>query len=62
MVQNLPTGNFKWGNTDIDYVKNFYADGKFGAFVECDLKYPNELHDEHNNYPLAPERKSIKKM
>ena len=62
MVQKLPTGNFKRGNTNIDYVKKIYADGDIGAFVECDLKYPNELHDEHNNYPLAPERKSIKKM
>ena len=24
--------------------------------VQCDLDYPKELHDAHNEYPLAPER------
>jgi hypothetical protein len=23
--------------------------------VECDLEYPSELHETHNDYPLAPE-------
>jgi len=50
-------GNFEWGNTDIDYVKNFDGDGFYGAIVKCDLHYPEYLHDEHNNYPLVPESK-----
>ena len=25
-----------------------------------DLKYPEELHDAHNDYPLVPEKKAIK--
>ena len=24
--------------------------------MECDLEYPAEIHEEHNDYPLAPER------
>ena len=32
-----------------------------GYFVECDLHYPKELHDTHNNYPLAVEQKEIMK-
>ena len=27
-----------------------------GYFIECDLEYPKELHDLHNDYPLAPEK------
>ena len=27
-----------------------------GYFIECDLEYPEELHDLHNDYPLAPEK------
>jgi len=31
------------------------ADLPMGYFVECDLRYPAELHALHNAYPLAPE-------
>ena len=27
-----------------------------GCFLEVDLKYPDELHELHNNFPLAPEK------
>ena len=27
-----------------------------GYFLEVDLEYPNELHELHNDYPLAPEK------
>ena len=29
--------------------------------LEVDMEYPEELHDIHNGYPLAPESKEIKK-
>ena len=26
------------------------------CFLEVDFEYPKDLHDFHNDYPLAPER------
>ena len=34
---------------------------KNGWILEVDLEYPAELHEEHNSYPLAPEKKVVKK-
>ncbi|KAL9953136.1 hypothetical protein ACROYT_G040499 [Oculina patagonica] len=34
---------------------------KTGWILEVDLEYPAELHEEHNSYPLAPEKKKINK-
>ena len=28
--------------------------------LQCDLEYPSELHDIHNDYPLAPEKLEIR--
>ena len=63
MVQKLPTGDFRWVDEDeltFKYIKNYDADEETGLFVECDLHYPQHLHDAHNNYPLAPESRAIK--
>jgi len=27
--------------------------------MECDLQYPIELHDLHNDYPMAPEHLTV---
>ena len=29
-----------------------------GLILEVDLEYPHQLHDLHNDYPLAPEKKN----
>ena len=62
MSQYLPTGNFKW-MTDKEISKidlgKYKADGKKGLIVEVDLEYPEELHDIHNDYPVAPEKVKV---
>ena len=59
MSQYLPTGNFKWMSDkeikQIDLGK-YKADGRKGLMLEVDLEYPRELHDMHNDYPVAPEK------
>jgi hypothetical protein len=58
MSMNLPTGNYKWENVDeftSDKIKSMDFDGEKGYMFEVDLLYPKELHELHNDYPLAPE-------
>ena len=64
MSQKLPYANFKWLKDDeiklLD-VKNFDGDGDIGLILEVDLKYPTTLHDDHKDYPVAPENLLITK-
>ena len=46
--------------TEEDILKK-KEDAKNGWILEVDLEYPAELHEEHNSYPLAPEKKAVKK-
>ncbi|XP_022781608.1 uncharacterized protein LOC111322716 [Stylophora pistillata] len=54
MAKKLPTHGFVW--MDECELKNWQ---NYSCFLEVDLLYPEELHDLHNEYPLAPERKKI---
>ena len=62
MRQYLPTGNFKW-TTDKEISKidlgKYKAYGKNGLILEVDLEYPRELHNIHNDYPVAPEKVKV---
>ena len=62
MSQHLPTSNFKW-MTDKEINKidlgKYKADGKKGLIPEVDLEYPQELHDIHNDYSVAPEKVKV---
>ena len=59
MSEYLPTGNFRWmTDKEINRIDSgkYKADGKKGLILEVDLEYPQELHNLHNDYPVAPEK------
>ena len=62
MSQYLPTGGFNWLNEEelnnIDLGK-YEEKSNEGLILEVDLEYPKELHDLHNDYPVAPERITV---
>ena len=66
LMTPLPVGNFKWvenvGNIHIDDDINLWVkqimqiadDASEGYFFQVDLEYPEVLHNDHDDYPLAP--------
>ena len=57
MSMKLPTHGFKWMNK---YELNNWEN--YSCILEVDLEYPKELHDLHNDYPLAPEQIEVNKV
>jgi len=57
MSQKLPTHDFKWmqARERIQWRRR-------PCFLEVDLEYPQDLHELHNEYPLAPEHLLINKV
>ena len=57
MSKQLPTSGFKWMTDDeLDDWKHL------SCVLEVDLEYPEDLHDLHNDYHLAPERIQIRNV
>jgi hypothetical protein len=62
MRKPLPTGGFRFlpeaeiENFDTDSLD---SEGEKGYILEVDLEYPPELHDQHNDYPLAAEQMTV---
>ena len=60
MSSYLPYGGFKWlKNVDGFDVNSINEKSDTGYFLEVDLEYPDELHELHNDYPLAPEKLTV---
>ena len=62
MSQYLPTGGFRWmTQKQIDKINlaKYKEDSEKGLILEVDLEYPEDLHDLHNDYPLAPEKVKV---
>ena len=57
MCKPLPTHGLEWMVQDeLNNWKNH------SCILEVDLEYPKELHDLHNDYPLAPELMEVNKI
>ena len=57
MCKALPTHGFRWmSESDIKYWENH------PCILEVDFEYPENLHDPHNDYPLASESIKVNKV
>ena len=57
MSKPLPTHGFKWmKDSELEKWE------KYSCILEVDLEYPKNLHDLHNDYPLAPEQIEVNKV
>ena len=58
--KRLPYGEFVWlKNVDGFDVNLISEKSEIGYFLEADLEYRDELHELHNDYPLAPEKLTV---
>ena len=57
MSKPLPTHGFKWMKDNELETWDLHS-----CILEVDLEYPKELHDLHNDYPLAPEQIVVNKV
>jgi hypothetical protein len=64
MSQKMPLRNFEWVDDDdieiftTDFILSLDDNDSVGYYLEVDMEYPVELHDFHNAFPFAPERKT----
>ena len=66
MLQKLLVNNFEWikdtSQFNKDFIKNYNEESEEGYFFEIDVRYPEKLHELHNNLPFLPERMKIEKV
>ena len=60
MNEYLPYEGFEWLQSVVEFdVMSISEKSPIGYFLEVDLEYPDELHELHNDYPLAPEKFAV---
>ena len=63
MSKPLPVGEFEWmDEKELKNWERFVDEEGIGCILEVDLEYPVELHDFHNDFPLAPEKMILGKV
>ena len=56
MVQPLPHSDIKFvDDITLEKILNTPDDSEIGYMVECDIEFPEELHDKFRQFPPAPE-------
>ena len=60
MSKYLPYGENNWLKIVDGFDVNPISEKSLiGYFPKVDLEYPDELHESHNDYPLAPEKLTV---
>ena len=65
MSSYVPYNEMKWcDQSKLDYlmenIMDIPDDNDVGYTIKCDIEYPQELHDFHNDYPFFPRSRQIK--
>ena len=58
MNKYLPYDGFKWVkiiNETVNRILNTKDNNLHGYFLEVDLDYPEHLHEDHSDFPMAPD-------
>ena len=61
MSKFLTTSGSKWIDPKEFDLNKYTNNSSKGCVLEVDLEYPKELHELHNDYPLAPDKIEIKR-
>ena len=60
MIEYVPYEEFEWlKNVDEFDVMSISENVPIGYFLKVDFEYLDELHELHNDYPLAPEKLAV---
>ena len=62
MIQSLPVSDFKFlskKETNRFDLNSISENSEIGYILECNLEYPEALHDLHKDYPFCPEKIEI---
>ena len=66
MSQKLTVNDFKWveetSQLNEDFIKSYNEDSGIGYVTEVDVKYPEKLHELHNNLLFFPETMKNEKL
>ena len=61
MSKFLPTSGFKWIDPKEFDLNKYTSNSSKGCVLEVNLEYSKELHELHNDYPLAPDKIEIRR-